>query len=113
MGDAPQQRKLQCAFESVHTELSKNIEEAQKRLSPALLDEYFDGIEFFAKIGQGPTISMTFASMMYWVGEHFGEGSIQKISEFSYQTICRSPNKDFLVDFLITFIEVINHAKPD
>jgi len=113
MSDTAQQRTLQCAFESVHTELSKNIDQAQKRLSPALLDEYFDGIEFFAKIGQGPSISITFASMMYWVGEQFGEGSIRKISDFSYQTICRSPNKDFLVDFLISFMEVINYAKPD
>ncbi len=108
-----QPRQLHCAFDSVHTEFNKQIETARQRLSPTLLDEYYDGVEFFAKIGQGPSISITFISMMYWVGEHFGEGSIKKITDFSYQAIARSPNKDFLVDFLLSFMEVINHTKSD
>ena len=113
MTKSSQSRQLHCAFDSVHVEFAKHIETAKQRLSPALLDEYFDGIEFFAKIGQGPSISITFANMMYWVGEHFGEGSIKRIADFSYQTICRSPNKDFMVDFLISLMEVINHTKSD
>mgnify|MGYP006982477513 CR=1 FL=1 len=113
MTKSTQFRQLHCAFDSVHTEFNKQIETARQRLSPSLLDEYYDGVEFFAKIGQGPSISITFVSMMYWVGEHFGEGSIKKITDFSYQTITRSPNKDFLVDFLLSFMEVINHAKAD
>ena len=104
-------RNLKCAFESVHLEFSKHISTARSKLTQESLDEYYDGVEFFATIGQGDTISIAFTNVMPWVGAHFGKHSIKKITEFSYETIARSPNKEFLVDFLFSLIEVINYAK--
>ena len=106
-------RNLKCAFESVHLEFSKHISTARSKLTQESLDEYYDGVEFFATIGQGDTISIAFANVMPWVGAHFGKNSIKKITEFSYETIARSPNKEFLVDFIFSLIEVINYVKED
>ena len=106
-------RNLKCAFESVHLEFSKHISTARSKLTQESLDEYYDGVEFFATIGQGDTISIAFTNVMPWVGAHFGKHSIKKITEFSYETIARSPNKEFLVDFLFSLIEVINYTKED
>jgi uncharacterized protein YegL len=106
-------RNLKCAFESVHLEFSKHISTARSKLTQESLDEYYDGVEFFATIGQGDTISIAFANVMPWVGAHFGKNSIKKITEFSYETITRSPNKEFLVDFIFSLIEVINYVKED
>ena len=113
MTDPNYERDLRCAFESVHEEFSKHINTARSKLSQESLDEYYDGVEFFATIGQGDSISIAFANVMPWVGAHFGKNSIQKITDFSYETITRSPNKEFLVDFLFSLIEVINYAKED
>ena len=106
-------RKLQCAFDGIHTEFDKHIDTAREQLSVTLLDEYYDGIEFFSKIGQGISASVAFVHVMYWVGKHFGEGSIKKIQDFSYQTIARSPNKDFLPEFFFSLMEVTNHTEPE
>ena len=61
-------RNLKCAFESVHLEFSKHISTARSKLTQESLDEYYDGVEFFATIGQGDTISIAFANVMPWVG---------------------------------------------
>ena len=113
MTDPTYERNLKCAFESVHLEFSKHIDTARSKLSRESLDEYYDGVEFFATIGQGDSTSIAFANVMPWVGAHFGKNSIKKITDFSYETIARSPNKEFLVDFLFSLIEVINYVKED
>jgi hypothetical protein len=52
MTDPTYERDLRCAFESVHEEFSKHIGTARSKLSRESLDEYYDGVEFFATIGQ-------------------------------------------------------------
>ena len=101
MTDPTYERDLRCAFESVHEEFSKHIDSARSKLSQESLDEYYDGVEFFATIGQGDSISIAFANVMPWVGVHFGKNSIQKITDFSYETITRSPNKSFWLIFYL------------
>ena len=113
MNEPIYERELRCAFDSVHEEFSKHISSARSILSEESLDEYYDGIEFFSKIGQGDSISIAFSNVMHWVGSYFGKNSIQKITDFSYKTITRSPNKELLVDFLFSLIEVINYVKED
>ena len=77
MTDPTYDRNLKCAFESVHLEFSKHIDTARSKLSQESLDEYYDGVEFFATIGQGDSVSIAFANVMPWVGAHFGKNSIQ------------------------------------
>ncbi len=106
-------RELNCSFNSVHNIFNKNIEQAKNKLSPVLLDEYFNGIEFLAKIGQGDAPAIAFLKVMPWVGEFYGDGAIKKITDFAYQKIIRSPNKEVLVSFLNSWIYVIEHNTND
>lgn len=103
-------KKLNCSFSSVQMVFDKNIEQAQKKLSKNLLDEYYQGAEFLASIGQGDKPAIAFLKVMPWVGEFYGEGVIKKIIDFAYQEISRSPNKNALEPFLISLIDVIEHT---
>lgn len=108
----PLRRELICAFESIQTVFSLNIDQAQEKLSEQSLDEYYRGAEFLAKIGQGDKPAISFLKVMPWVGKFYPDGAIKKISDFSYQQIVRSPNKEALADFLDSFIDVIEHTTP-
>ena len=104
---------LDCAFKSVQNVFDLNIEQATEKLSKQGLDEYYKGAEFLAKIGQGDVLSIAFLKVMPWVGEFYGDGSIKKIVDFSYQKISRTPNKPAVEPFLNSFIDVIEHTNPD
>ena len=78
MTEEVQHKPLDCAFDSVQDVFALNIDQAVDRLSEVSLDEYYQGAEFFAKIGQGDKLSIAFLKTMPWVGEHFGDGSIKK-----------------------------------
>ena len=104
---------LDCAFKSVQNVFDLNIEQATEKLSKQGLDEYYKGAEFLAKIGQGDVLLIAFLKVMPWVGEFYGDGSIKKIVDFSYQKISRTPNKPAVEPFLNSFIDVIEHTNPD
>ncbi len=106
-------RKLDCAFESVQEAFHANIENAIRLLSPTSLDEYYKGAEFLAKIGQGDGLSIAFLKVMPWVGEYYGDGAIQKVTDFAYHKISKTPNKAAVKPFLISLIDVIEHTNSD
>ncbi len=106
-------RELDCAFDSVTDVFHKNIGQAQLKLSESDLEYYYKGAEFLAKIGQGDKLSIAFLKVMPWVGEFYGEGAIEKITNFAYQKISRTPNKDAVEPFIISFIDVIEHTNSD
>lgn len=105
--------ELKCAFSSVIDVFHKNIEHAQLKLTQSDLEYYYKGAEFLAKIGQGDGLSIAFLKVMPWVGGFYGEGAIKKITDFAYQKISRTPNKDAVEPFLISFIDVIEHTNVD
>ena len=113
MTEEVQHKPLDCAFDSVQDVFALNIDQAVDRLSEVSLDEYYQGAEFFAKIGQGDKLSIAFLKTMPWVGEHFGDGSIKKIVDFTYNKICRTPNKLSVEPFLNSFIIVVDHINKD
>jgi len=113
MTEEVQYKPLDCAFDSVQDVFVLNIDQAVDRLSEVSLDEYYQGAEFFAKIGQGDKLSIAFLKTMPWVGEHFGDGSIKKITDFTYNKICRTPNKLSVEPFLNSFIIVVDHINED
>ncbi|MBC8493921.1 MAG: nitric oxide reductase activation protein NorD [bacterium] len=113
MSEATQHQPLDCAFESVQEVFTLNIDQAENKLTDHGLKEYYQGAEFLAKIGQGDKLSIAFLKVMPWVGEFYGDGSIKKITDFAYQKISRTPNKDSVEPFLISFIDVIEHTNAD
>ncbi len=113
MPEVSQYKPLNCAFNTIQGVFVENIEQAAKRLSEQGLIEYYKGAEFLAKIGQGDTLSIIFLKTMPWIGEFYGDGSIQKIVDFAYQKISRTPNKDAVKPFLNSFIDVIEHTNND
>ena len=113
MTEEIQYKPLDCAFESVQAVFALNIEQAVEHLSEASLSEYYEGAEFLAKIGQGDKLSIAFLKTMPWAGEHFGDGSIKKITDFTYNKICRTPNKPAVDKFLDSFIIVVDHIEKD
>ncbi|MFP6775948.1 MAG: VWA domain-containing protein [PS1 clade bacterium] len=113
MTDPSQATQLNCDFESVQTVFALNIEQATEKLSKKGLKEYYDGAEFLSKIGQGDALAITFLKVMPWVGEFYGDGSIDRIVDFAYNNISRSPNKDSLETFLGSFIDVIEHTNKE
>ena len=110
---AKQYPELNCAFGSVIDVFHKNIEHAQLKLTESDLKYYYKGAEFLAKIGQGDGLSIAFLKVMPWVGGFYGEGAIKKITDFAYQKISRTPNKDAVEPFLISLIDVIEHTNAD
>jgi hypothetical protein len=48
---------------------------------------------------------------MPFVGEYYGDGAINKISKFGYDTISKSPNKHRLTLYFSTFISLIEHKQ--
>ena len=113
MTEQSQYKPLDCAFESVQEAFALNISQAVEHLSEISLDEYYKGAEFLAKIGQGDQLSISFLKTMPWAGEHFGDGSITKIVDFTYNKICRTPNKAAVKGFLDSFIIVVEHINKD
>ncbi|QKQ24208.1 nitric oxide reductase activation protein NorD [Candidatus Ruthia endofausta] len=110
MAEVSQYQPLNCAFNTVQRVFAANIEQATKKLSEQSLIEYYKGAEFLAKIGQGDALSIAFLKTMPWVGEFYGDGSIQKIVDFAYQKISRTPNKGAVEPFLNSFIDVVEHT---
>lgn len=110
MSEISQYHPLNCAFNTVQKVFIVNIEQATQKLSKKSLIEYYKGAEFLAKIGQGDALSIAFLKIMPWVGEFYGDGSIQKIVDFAYQKISRTPNKDAVEPFLNSFIDVVEHT---
>jgi hypothetical protein len=106
-------RELNCSFKTVLHVFNNNIEQAEQKLSSNLLEEYYQGAEFLAKIGQGDALSIAFLKTMPWVGEFYGDGSIKKITDFSYQKISRTPNKGAVEPFLNSFINVVEHTNSN
>jgi hypothetical protein len=113
MTEEVQHKPLDCAFDSVQDVFALNIDQAVEHLSEASLEEYYQGAEFLAKIGQGDKLSIAFLKTMPWVGEYFGDGSIEKITDFTYNKICRTPNKLSVEPFLNSFIIVVDHIEKD
>ncbi|MBT3276361.1 MAG: VWA domain-containing protein [Candidatus Thioglobus sp.] len=113
MTEEVQHKPLDCAFESVQDVFALNIDQAVEHLTVDSLDEYYQGAEFLSKIGQGDKLSIAFLKTMPWVGEHFGDGSIKKITDFTYNKICRTPNKPAVEIFLNSFIIVVDHINKD
>ncbi|HIF47956.1 VWA domain-containing protein [Candidatus Thioglobus sp.] len=113
MTEEVQHKPLDCAFDSVQDVFALNIDQAVEHLSEASLEEYYQGAEFLAKIGQGDKLSIAFLKTMPWVGEYFGDGSIEKITNFTYNKICRTPNKLSVEPFLNSFIIVVDHIEKD
>lgn len=109
MTEEVQHKPLDCVFDSVQDVFALNIDQAVERLSEVSLDEYYKGAEFLAKIGQGDKLSIAFLKTMPWAGEHFGDGSIKKIVNFTYNKICRTPNKLAVEVFLNSFVIVVEH----
>lgn len=105
--------ELNCAFESVIDVFHKNIEQAQLKLTDSDLKYYYKGAEFLSKIGQGDGLAIAFLKVMPWVGEFYGEGAIKKITDFAYQKISRTPNKNAVEPFLMSLIDVIEHTSVD
>ncbi len=104
-------KKLNCAFKTVQKVFELNIEQAIEKLSEQSLDEYYEGAEFLGKIGQGDALSIAFLKVMPWVGEYYGDGSIKKIVDFTYQKICRTPNKASVEPFLSGLVAVVEHTE--
>ncbi len=113
MTETSQHQSLNCAFNTVQRVFSANIGQATQKLSEQSLSEYYNGAEFLAKIGQGDALSIAFLKTMPWVGEFYGDGSIQKIVNFAYQKISRTPNKGAVEPFLNSFIDVVEHTNND
>ncbi len=113
MPEVSQHQPLNCDFNTVQKIFIANIEQATQKLSRQSLIEYYNGAEFLAKIGQGDALSIAFLKIMPWVGEFYGDDSIQKIVDFSYQKISKTPNKAAVKPFLSSFIDVIEHTNND
>jgi len=101
MTDPTYERNLKCAFESVHLEFSTHINTARSKLSQESLDEYYDGVEFFATIGQGDSISIAFANVMPWVGAHFGRIQFKKLLIFLMKPLLEAQIKSFWLIFYL------------
>ena len=113
MTNKSQPIQLNCDFESVQSVFALNADQATQKLSKGSLDDYCRGAEFLSKIGQGDALAIIFLKVMPWVGEFYGDGSINKIVDFVYEKLVRTPNKASAETFLGSFIDVIEHTNKD
>jgi hypothetical protein len=104
---------LDCAFNSVNEVFKDNVEIAKSILSDSLFEQYCKNTLFLARIGQGDKPSIAVLETMHFVGQYYGDGSIDKIIKYGYDIVSKSPNKKCLSAFIYSFKSLMEHTKKE